>query len=585
MDVQVPAVRRPSTASGVWATVREAVRGSHQDYTEGPIGRAVILLAVPMVLEMMMESVFAVTDIFFVGRLGADAVATVGITESLMTVIYAVAIGLSIGATATVARRIGEKDPDGAARAAVQSLALGFAGALVIGGTGAIFAPTLLRVMGASDDVIRTGSVFARVMLGMSGTVLMLFLINSIFRGAGDAAIAMRVLWFANAINITLGPCLVFGIGPFPRLGVAGAAIATSIGRGSGVLFQLYHLTRGGHRVVVRMRHLRPDPHVMAGILRLSGVGMFQNFIATASWMGLVRILTGFGSAAVAGNTIGIRIIMFALLPSFGVSNAAATLVGQNLGAGKPDRAEAAAWRAGLYNTLCLTLVGGIFLIFAPQLIRIFSSDPNVIPYGVRCLRIVAAGFVFYGYGMVLTQVLQRCRGHLDGDVHSSDLPLDAGDSARLGAGVPIRMGPDGRVYRGQRRVLGIGDGERHSIQARAMEDEAGLGRPMAHDSWLRPACHMASLMHLSSVESPDRTHSEGSAQAEYDKGDDHARSHSEHYTHVCNTRRTLAPLDQPGGRRGARRPAARGAVLDLHLKKGSTPDPFLIATDISRSA
>jgi Na+-driven multidrug efflux pump len=209
--------------------------------------------------------------------------------------------------------------------------------------------------MGASDDVIRTGSGFARVMLGMSGTVLMLFLINSIFRGTGDAAIAMRVLWFANAINITLGPCLIFGLGPFPELGVKGTAVATSIGRGSGVLFQLYHLTRGGHRV--------------AGILRLSGVGMFQNLIATSSWVGLVRILTGFGSAAVAGNTIGIRIIMFALLPSFGVSNAAATLVGQNLGAGKPDRAEAAAWRDG-----------------------------------VRCLRIVAAGFLFYGYGMVLTQ-------------------------------------------------------------------------------------------------------------------------------------------------------------------------------------
>src|SRR5580765_5374701 len=276
MDVQAPALRPASSTSSIWATVREAVRGSHQDYTEGPIGHSIILLAVPMVLEMMMESVFAVTDIFFVGRLGADAVATVGITESLMTIIYAVAIGLSIGATATVARRIGEKDPDGAARAAVQSVALGVAGALVIGVTGAIFAPDLLLAMGASDDVIRTGYGFARVMVGMSGSVLLLFLINSICRGAGDAAIAMRVLWFANAINITLGPCLIFGLGPFPALGVKGAAIATSIGRGSGVLFQLYHLTRGGHRVAVRLRHLRPDPEVMAGILRLSGVSMFQ---------------------------------------------------------------------------------------------------------------------------------------------------------------------------------------------------------------------------------------------------------------------------------------------------------------------
>lgn len=401
MDVQAPTVR---PAHGVWATLRDAVRGSRQDLTEVPIGRAVVLLAVPMVLEMIMESVFAVADVFFVGRLGADAVATVGITESLMTVIYAVAIGLSIGAAATVARRVGEKDLDRAARAAVQSIALGLLGAVAIGVAGAVFAPDLLRVMGASEEVIRTGSRFTRVMLGGSGTVLMLFLVNAIFRGAGDAAIAMRVLWFANALNIALGPCLIFGLGPFPQLGVSGAAIATTIGRGSGVLYQLYHLTSGRSRIVVRAAHLRPDGHVMAGIVRLSGVGMLQNFIGTASWIGLIRILTGFGSAAVAGNTIGIRIIIFALLPSFGVSNAAATLVGQNLGAGKPDRAEAAVWRAGLYNTIALGGVGLIFLLFARPLIGIFSSDPEVIPYGVRCLRIVAAGFLFYGYGMVLTQ-------------------------------------------------------------------------------------------------------------------------------------------------------------------------------------
>ncbi len=386
------------------ATLREAVRGSRQDYTEAPIGRAVILLAVPMVLEMLMESVFAVVDIFFVGRLGANAVATVGITESLMTIVYAVAIGLSIGATATVSRRMGEKDPERAARAAVQSLALGFSVAIVAGVVGAFFGPELLRAMGASDEVVQTGSTFARVMLGMSGTVLMLFLGNAVFRAAGDAAIAMRVLWFANAINIGLGPCLIFGLGPFPELGVAGAAVATSIGRGSGVIYQWYRLTRGDSRIVIRARHLAPDPRLMAGILRLSGVAMFQNFIATASWMGLIRILTGFGSAAVAGNTIGIRIIMFALLPSFGVSNAAATLVGQNLGAGKPERAEAAVWRAGLYNTVCLVAVGLGFLAFAPLLVGLFSSDPDVIPYGVRCLRIVAGGFLFYGYGMVLTQ-------------------------------------------------------------------------------------------------------------------------------------------------------------------------------------
>jgi putative MATE family efflux protein len=357
-----------------------------------------------MVLEMLMESVFAVADIFFVGRLGADAISTVGITESLMTIIYAVAIGLSIGAAATVARRIGEKNPEGAARAAVQSIALGVAIAAIIGIIGAAFGPELLGIMGASDAVIRTGSGFTRVMLGGSGTVLLLFLINAAFRGAGDAAIAMRVLWFANAINIVLGPCFIFGLGPFPELGVMGAAVGTTIGRGCGVVYQLTHLARASGRVTVRRSHLRLDPHVMSGILRLSGTAMFQNFIATASWMGLIRILTGFGTAAVAGNTIGIRIILFALLPSFGVSNAAATLVGQNLGAGKPDRAEAAAWRAGRYNTMCLGVVGLIFLLFAPTLIGLFTNDPDVAGYGVRSLRIVAAGFFFYGYGMVLTQ-------------------------------------------------------------------------------------------------------------------------------------------------------------------------------------
>jgi putative MATE family efflux protein len=391
-----------ATAS-VWSTVREAIRGSHQDYTRTPVGRAIVLLAVPMVLEMVMESIFAVADVFFVGRLGAAAVATVGITESLMTMMYAVAIGLSIGATATVARRIGEHDPDRAARAAVQSIGLGVVGAIVFGVAGTALAPDLLRMMGADEEVVRVGAGFTRVMLGASGTVLLLFLVNAVFRGAGDAAIAMRVLWFANAINIVLGPCLVFGLGPFPKLGVVGAAIGTSTGRACGVVYQLYRLTRGDSRIVVRRHHLRLDPPVMKGILKLSGVGMFQNFVPTAAWIGIVRILTGFGSAAVAGNTIGIRIIMFALLPSWGIANAAATLVGQNLGAGRADRAEESAWRAGFYNTMCLAVVGLVFLLFAPLLVSIFSSDPDVIRHGVRCLRIVATGFLFYGYGMVLT--------------------------------------------------------------------------------------------------------------------------------------------------------------------------------------
>lgn len=362
-----------------------------------------MLLAVPMVLEMLMESVFVVADVFFVGRLGADAVATVGITESLMTIMYAVAIGLSIGAGATVARRIGEKDGDAAARAAVQAILLGVAFAAGFGAIGALFGPQLLALMGASEDVIRTGGTFSRVMLGGSGTVLLLFLINSAFRGAGDAAIAMRVLWLANAVNIVLGPMLIFGIGPFPELGVTGAAVGTTIGRGTGVLFQLYYLIRRGGRIEVHARHLGLDVPVMRGILRISGTATFQNFVATATWMALVRILTAFGSAAVAGNTIGIRIIMFAILPSFGVSNAAATLVGQNLGAGKPERAAEAAWKAGLYNTVCLAIIGLVFLLFAPTVIGFFTTDPEVARHGVYCLRILAAGFVFFGYAMVLT--------------------------------------------------------------------------------------------------------------------------------------------------------------------------------------
>jgi putative MATE family efflux protein len=384
------------------ATLLEAIRGSRQDYTEAPIGRAVILLAVPMVLEMLMESVFLLVDTFFVGKLGADAVAVVGITESLMVMIYAVAMGLAIGAAAVVARRIGEKDPDAAAHAAFQAIAFGVLFGVATGTIGAAFAPDLLRLMGASEAVV-AGSGFARVMLGGSGIVLQLFLINAVFRGAGDAAIAMRVLWFANGINIILGPLLIFGVGPFPQLGVLGAGIATTFGRACGVVYQLYHLTRPSSRLRIRRAHVGVDLPVMRGILNIAGTAMFQNFINTASWAVLVRLMAGFGSAAVAGNTIGIRIILFALLPSFGVSSAAATLVGQNLGAGKPERSEEAAWTAGRYNTYCLTAIGLIFLLFAPMLTGVFTDDPDVAGHATHSLRIIAAGFLFYGYGMVMS--------------------------------------------------------------------------------------------------------------------------------------------------------------------------------------
>ena len=351
-----------------------------------------------------MESIFAVVDIKWVSYLGPDAMATVGLTESLMTLVYTVAIGLSIGATATVARRIGEQNRDGAARAAVQSLLLALIVSTVIALIGAPLAPKLLALMGASPAVVAQGSGFTRVMLACNASVVMLFMINAIFRGAGDAAIAMRVLWFANAINILLGPCFIFGLGPFPELGVTGAAVATSIGRGLGALYAISRLVRSGGRFDIRREHLRFEPAIMLRLVRLSATGTFQVFIGMASWIGLVRIISTFGTNALAGYIIGIRVIIFALLPSFGMSNAAATMVGQALGAGKPDRAERAVWKAGFYNLIFLGSVGLIFVLFARQIIGLFTHDPNVVPYGVDCLRIVAYGFLFYAYGMVLTQ-------------------------------------------------------------------------------------------------------------------------------------------------------------------------------------
>lgn len=395
---------QPAPDHGVWASIREAIRGSHQDYTEGPVGRAILLLAVPMVLEMVLESVFAVSDIFFVSRLGADAVATVGLTESMLAMVYAIAIGLSIGATAMVARRIGEGDRDGAAHTAVQALALGGIVSIVLGVAGIVLAPSLLGIMGASPAVVALGSRFTRIMLGGNATILLLFLINAIFRGAGDAAIAMRVLWLANFINIVLGPLLIFGVGPFPELGVAGAAVATNIGRGTGALYAISRLMRPGSRIAIGRRHLKLDPALMWRLVRLSTSGTFQVFIGMASWLGLIRILASFGSAALAGYTIGVRIIVFALLPSWGLSNAAATMVGQGLGAGKPERAERAVWMAGFYNMCFLGVIGLAFVLLAGPIVSLFTPDPEVSGYAVACLRTVALGFLFYAYGMVITQ-------------------------------------------------------------------------------------------------------------------------------------------------------------------------------------
>ena len=389
---------------GFWSGVREALRGSHRDYTEGPIGRAILILAVPMVLEMVMESIFAVCDVFFVSRLGADAVATVGLTESMLTIIYALAMGLAIGATAMVARRIGERNPDAAAGAAVQAIVLGAIVAAMLGALGLFFAPQLLAAMGASSSVLAIGTTYARIMYGGNATIVLLFLVNAIFRGAGDAAIAMRVLWLANAINIALGPCLIFGLGPFPALGVKGAAIATNIGRATGALFAMSRLFRGrSKRISIRARHLRIDLPVMMRLIRLSASGALQMIIGTASWIGLIRILSTFGSGVLAGYTIGIRLVIFALLPSAGLSNAAATMVGQALGAKKPARAERAVWIAGFYNMCFLGVVGLLFVLLAEPVARIFTTDPAVVPNAVDTLRIIALGFLFYAYGMVVS--------------------------------------------------------------------------------------------------------------------------------------------------------------------------------------
>jgi MATE family, multidrug efflux pump len=405
--VEEPAGARratPAMPSGVWATLREAVRGSPIDYTTAPVGRAVVMLAVPMVMEMAMESIFAVVDVFWVAHLGADAVATVGLTESMLTMIYTAAMGLSIGATALVARRMGEQDHKGAARAAGQSIVLGVIVAAVIALLAAPRASQLLAMMGASDAVIHTGSGFTYVMLGGNATIVLLFLLNAVFRGSGDAAIAMRVLWLGNFLNIVLGPCFIFGLGPFPQLGVMGAAVATNIGRGTAVAYQLVTLARGRGRVRVTRDDLRVDLSVMRSVLRLSGTGTIQILIGTASYVGLVRILSLFGSSALAGYTIGIRIIIFALLPAFGISNAAATMVGQNLGAGRPDRAERAVWTAAVYNMVLLGSVGILFLLGAGPITGLFTNDPLVQPFAIGCLRIVSLGFVFYAAGMVLTQ-------------------------------------------------------------------------------------------------------------------------------------------------------------------------------------
>ncbi len=382
----------------------DAVTGRGGDPTAGPVGRAIVLLAVPMVLEMVVESLFAVVDIFFVARLGPAAMAAVGVTESILSLVYTAAMGLSIGATAVVARRIGERNEEAAGEAAVQVLLLGIAASAIIGVAGIIGAPHILRAMGADEEVVRTGTGYARVMLGGNAAILLLFLLNAAFRGAGDASLAMRLLWLASGLNIVLDPCLIFGLGPFPEMGVTGAAVATTIGRGTAVIAQLFVLFRGAGRLRANVRRVRIQTAVMLRVLKLSGTGTLQVFIGTASWIGLVRLLATFGAEALAGYTVAIRIVLFALLPAWGLSNAAATMVGQALGARDPHRAERAVWVAGFLNLIFLGSIGIVFMVAAPGIVALFGAETDTALYATRCLRIVSAGFFFYAYGMVLQQ-------------------------------------------------------------------------------------------------------------------------------------------------------------------------------------
>jgi putative MATE family efflux protein len=389
-------------SSGLWATVREAVRGSEQDFTEGAIGRAIFLLSVPMVLEMLMESLFGVVNVYWVAHLGKEQAAAVGITESLLTIVFTVALGLSMGTTAMVARRIGEKDPDEAARVAEQSILMGVLISIPIAIVGVIFSRQLFRAMHAEAGVSAAGSGYMTVIFGANVVIMLLFLINAIFRGAGNAAIAMRALWIGNLINLVLDPCLIFGLGPFPELGVMGSAIATTIGRSCAVIYQFTRLFGGHSRVPVQLSRMSPNFGLMKHLLSISLGGMFQFLVATAAWMALMSIVGLFGAAAQAGYTIAIRIILVTLLPSWGMSNAAATLVGQNLGAMKADRAEKSVWLAGHSNAIFLTAVALVFIFFSEFLIRIFTQDQTVIPHGVDALRYISFGYLFYGYGMVM---------------------------------------------------------------------------------------------------------------------------------------------------------------------------------------
>lgn len=386
------------------AFFRAALRDNDEDFTSGPIGRALGLLAIPMMLEMAMESIFAVVDIAFVSRLGTDAVAAVGITEALITVLYGIAIGLGMGVTAMVSRRIGANNVPGAAEVAGQALWIGALLSIMIGVTGVIFARDLLAIMGASASVIEQGAGFTTVLLGGSFSIIYLFLLNAAFRGAGDATVALRSLWLANGINIVLDPCLIFGLGPFPELGVTGAAVATTIGRGTGIAYQLWYLLNGRGRLAFHLAQLRFQFALSVRVVRISVGGIAQFIIATASWIVLMRIVALYGSAAIAAYTIALRMLEFVFLPAWGLGNAAATLVGQNLGAKQPFRAEKSVWIAAKYNAIFMTVTGVLLIVFAHEITGLFTDQSDVLRWGSSCMRILGLGFPMYAVGMVIVQ-------------------------------------------------------------------------------------------------------------------------------------------------------------------------------------
>ncbi len=392
------------TLKNLFKSFIAAVTGKETEFTTGSIRKAIFMLSIPMILEMMMESIFAIVDIAYVSQVSVNAVATIGLTESVVTLVYAVAIGLSMAATAVVARRIGEKDIPGAQKAAVQAIALGTVVSILVGTLGFIFAKEILALMGAESDLIAEGYGYTRLLLGGNITILLLFLINAIFRGAGDASIAMWALVLSNGLNIILDPIFIFGWGPIPEYGVMGAAIATNIGRGTAVLFQLAVLFFGWSRIKIGFADMVLNLKVMFNLLRVSSGGIAQFLIGTSSWVFLMRIMSEFGSEVLAGYTIAIRVMLFTLMPSWGMSNAAATLVGQNLGAAQPGRAETSVWKTGKYNAIFMGLVSLVYLFFSYDIVAWFNEDPVVVANGGLCLQIIAAGYVFYAYGMVVTQ-------------------------------------------------------------------------------------------------------------------------------------------------------------------------------------